>query len=145
MLNIFDHIYGRKFTLITDHKSLLWFKNAQDANMRILRWRLKLAEYNYNVIYKAGKTNINADALSRNSVNLEEVNCKPINPNRSLNLDNPEDVEMVSRMLEETDEEEEDENFELYLSDNEEDEGQMLDNNLSDENTNNTIYTRRTV
>ena len=28
------HLYGRKFTLVTDHKSLLWFKNAQDANMR---------------------------------------------------------------------------------------------------------------
>ena len=84
--------------------------------MRILRWGLKLAEY--DVVYKAGKTNVNADALSRNPVNLEEVNCKIINPNRSLNLDNPEDVEMVSRMLEET-EEEQDENFELYLFDDE--------------------------
>ncbi|XP_018343024.1 PREDICTED: putative uncharacterized protein DDB_G0294196 [Trachymyrmex septentrionalis] len=84
---------------------------------------------------------MNADALSRNPVNLEEVNCKPINPNRSLNLDNPEDLEMVSRMLKETDEEEEDENFELYLSDNEEDEGQMPDNNVSDENTDSIPFT----
>jgi len=29
------YLYGRKFTLVTDHKSLLWFKNAQDANIRI--------------------------------------------------------------------------------------------------------------
>ena len=38
-------------------------------------------------------------------------------------------------MLEETVEEEEDENFEFYLSDKEKDEDQMPDDNLSDENT----------
>lgn len=31
-----------------------------------MRWRLKLEEYNYEVIYKEGKQNTNADALSRN-------------------------------------------------------------------------------
>ncbi|KAL4083792.1 hypothetical protein QTP88_029108 [Uroleucon formosanum] len=30
-----------------------------------MRWRLKLAEYNYEVVYKLGVTNTNADALSR--------------------------------------------------------------------------------
>jgi len=39
------YLYGQKFTLVTDHKPLLWFKNAQDSNIRILRWRLKLVEY----------------------------------------------------------------------------------------------------
>jgi len=69
------YLYGRKFTLITDHEPLLWFKNAQDTNIRILRWRLKLAEYEYDVIYKAGKTNVNTDALSGNPVNFEKADC----------------------------------------------------------------------
>jgi len=43
--------------------------------MRIFRWRLKLAGYEYDVVYKAGKTNVNADALSRNPVNFEETEC----------------------------------------------------------------------
>jgi len=48
---------------------------------------------------------------------------------------------MVSRILEETDEEE-DENFDLlYLSDDEKDKNQMLDNNLSDENTDSIPFT----
>ena len=97
--------------------------------MRILHWRLKLVEYDYDVIYKAGKTNINANTPSRNLVNLEEINCKIINCNRSLNFDDSEDVEMVSRMLEETDEEEQ-ENFELYLSDEEKDEYKLTLNIL---------------
>jgi len=47
-------------------------------------------------------------------------------------------------MLEEIDEEEEDVNFELYLSD-EKNEDEMPDNNLSDENTDSISFTRRTV
>ena len=34
--------------------------------------RLKLAEYDFDVVYKAGKMNVNADALSRNPIFNEE-------------------------------------------------------------------------
>jgi len=100
------YLYGRKFTLVTDHKPLMWFKNAQEANMRILRWRLKLAKY--EVIYKAGKTNVNADALSRNPINLEKVDCKPIGNKRFLKPADPRDAEIISELLGESDEEEDD-------------------------------------
>jgi len=90
------YLYGRKFTLVTDHKALLWFKNAQDANMRILRWRLKLADYEYDVVYKVGKSNVNA--LSRNPVDLKEINCNIIDHKKLLNPDNPNDVEIISVM-----------------------------------------------
>jgi hypothetical protein len=42
--------------------------SVKDPTSRLVRWRLKLAEYEYEVINKAGKTNVNADALSRNPV-----------------------------------------------------------------------------
>ena len=38
------------------------------------RWKLKLARYDSDVTYKAGKTNINADALSRNPIDIENIN-----------------------------------------------------------------------
>ena len=60
------YLYGRKFTLVTHHKPLVWFQNSKDSCLRVLRWRLKLAEYDFDVIYKAGKMNVNVDALSRN-------------------------------------------------------------------------------
>jgi len=68
------------------------------------------------VIYKAGKTNVNADALSRNSVNFEEAEY--YQNQQSLNPNDPKDAEIISKM-EESDEDEEDEDFELYVSDNE--------------------------
>jgi len=60
------YLYGHKFLLVTDHKPLVWLHSVKDPTSRLLRWRLKLAEYEYTVAYKAGKTNLNADALSRN-------------------------------------------------------------------------------
>jgi len=42
--------------------------NFRDPSSRLLRWRLLLEEYAYTIEYKAGKRNVNADALSRNPV-----------------------------------------------------------------------------
>ena len=53
---------------MTDHKPLVWFQNSKDPCSRVSRWRLKPAEYDFEVIYKAGKMNVNADALSRNPI-----------------------------------------------------------------------------
>ena len=53
---------------MTDHSPLIWFQNSKDPCSRVSRWRLKLAEYDFDVIYKAGKMNVNVDALSRNPI-----------------------------------------------------------------------------
>jgi len=60
------YLYGRKFTLITDHQPLTWIHKVKDPTSRLMRWRLKLEEYDYEVTYKCGSMNKNADALSRN-------------------------------------------------------------------------------
>ena len=59
------YLYGKKFTIVTDHKPLTWVFSVKDPSSRFLRWRLKLEEYNYQVIYKPGVRNNNADALRR--------------------------------------------------------------------------------
>ena len=53
---------------MTDHKPLTWMFSVKDPSSRLLRWRLLLEEFDYTIQYKAGKKNVNADALSRNSV-----------------------------------------------------------------------------
>lgn len=61
------YLFGGKFTLITDHKPLTFIKTSE-KNSKILRWRLELENYDYDVKYKEGKTNVVADALSRRPV-----------------------------------------------------------------------------
>jgi len=60
------YVYGTKFKVVTDHKPLIWLFSVNDPGSRLIRWRLKLEEYDYEIIHKAGRANTNADALSRN-------------------------------------------------------------------------------
>src|SRR5580765_4831122 len=62
------YVYGTKFKIITDHKQLIWLFNVSDPGSRLIRWRLKLEEYDYEIIHKAGRANANADALSRHII-----------------------------------------------------------------------------
>lgn len=101
--------------------------------MRILRWRLKLTEFDYEIVYKVEKINVNADALSRNPINLKKTSCYIINHKKFLNPDNPDAV-IISKMLEESDEDEEDEDFSLNLSHNDETE-ELLPDKSFEENT----------
>ncbi|XP_025161027.1 uncharacterized protein LOC112589987 [Harpegnathos saltator] len=71
------YLYGRKFNLVTDHRPLVWLHSVKDPSSRLVRWRLKLLEYEYEVTYKAGKVNANADALSRNPA---EIRLFPLAP-----------------------------------------------------------------
>lgn len=59
------YLFGRKFTIYTDHKPLQWLFSLKEPSSRLVRWRLKLEEFDYSIKYKNGKTNQAADALSR--------------------------------------------------------------------------------
>lgn len=64
------YLYGQTFDIVCDHKPLQWLHNCKDPSSRLLRWRLKLLDYEYEIHYKKGKHNTNADGLSR----LHQVN-----------------------------------------------------------------------
>jgi len=64
------YLYGRTFSLLTDHKPLLGLFQEDHtippmASGRIQRWALTLANYQYQLQFKSGKDNGNADGLSR--------------------------------------------------------------------------------
>ncbi|XP_054279190.1 uncharacterized protein K02A2.6-like [Macrosteles quadrilineatus] len=63
-------LYGRKFTLVTDHRPLIFLLGPTKgiptlAAARIQRWALTLAAYQYDIRYQKGTDISNADALSR--------------------------------------------------------------------------------
>lgn len=65
-----DYLFGRKFTLITDHKPLLKILGTKTgvpplAAARMQRWALILAAYTYEIQYKSSEQHGNVDALSR--------------------------------------------------------------------------------
>ncbi|CAK1604464.1 unnamed protein product [Parnassius mnemosyne] len=74
------YLFGRTFKILTDHKPLQWVMNLKEPNSRLTRWKLKLSEYDFSVIYKKGKNNTNADALSRVEIHNEESCSMLANP-----------------------------------------------------------------
>jgi transposase InsO family protein len=53
------------FTVRTDHSSLQWLLSISGDNARLVRWRLRLAEFSFSIEYRPGRVNQVADALSR--------------------------------------------------------------------------------
>ena len=39
--------------------------NVKDQGSQLMRWRIQLVEYDYEIFHKHGSQNTNADALSR--------------------------------------------------------------------------------
>ena len=62
-------LLGRKITVVTEQQELVWLHSVKDPSSRLMRWRLRLSDYDYEIRCHAGKTLQNADGLSRNPVN----------------------------------------------------------------------------
>ena len=65
-----QYLYGREFTLCTDHKPLTTILGPKKgippiAAARLQRWALQLAAHNYTIQFRPTKAHANADALSR--------------------------------------------------------------------------------
>jgi hypothetical protein len=59
-----------KFKVITDYKNLEYFMKPRMLNERQMRWSLLLGRYDIEILYRLGKQNIRADALSRREQDL---------------------------------------------------------------------------
>ena len=93
------YLYGRKFTLVTDHKQLVSLLGPTKgipltAAARLQRWALLLAGYQYEIQFKPTQKHANAYGLSRLPVasnasgthddiettlfNIAQINCLPV-------------------------------------------------------------------
>lgn len=67
------YLYGRTFTIMTDHKPLIYLFGMKDPSSRLLKFRLALEEYDFKIVYVRGKDNVIADALSRISITSQDL------------------------------------------------------------------------
>ena len=61
------YLYGEKFEVFSDHKSLKYIFTQWDLNMRQHKWMDYLKDYDFTLHYHPGKENMVADVLSRKS------------------------------------------------------------------------------
>ena len=59
------YLYGREFTVRTDHAALKWLLNFKNPEGQTARWLEHLQQYNFTIEHRQGEKHGNADALSR--------------------------------------------------------------------------------
>src|ERR1044072_309580 len=71
VLKIWRHyLYGSRFEVFSDHKSLKYLFDQKELSMRQRRWLEFLKDYDFGLNYHLGKANVVADALSRKSFHM---------------------------------------------------------------------------
>jgi hypothetical protein len=65
------HGSAARVKIYTDHKALEYFMTTKQLNSRQARWAEALAEYHFVIMYRSGKQNGKADALTRRDDEVE--------------------------------------------------------------------------
>jgi len=97
-----NYLYGRQFTIISDHKPLSYAIKLNSPGGRLSRWLLKLSEYNFKFQHIPGSENLLADYLSRDipeTVNLAQINLPDIEEIK-ITQRQDESLQKIIRVLE---------------------------------------------
>lgn len=68
------YLFGRKFTVKTDHNPLVHLFSMKDPSSKLTRMRLDLEEFNFDIEYVKGRDNVGPDALSR--IDIDSKICR---------------------------------------------------------------------
>jgi hypothetical protein len=60
-----QHLWGRHFTLYTDHKALVYIHTQRDLNAMLSKWFDTLLDYTFDIVHLPGIQNVLPDQLSR--------------------------------------------------------------------------------
>lgn len=79
-----SYIKGTSFIVRTDHNALKWMLKCKDINEVCLRWRLRLSEFDYEVLYPPGLVHQESEASSRLLHSSNTPDCHSIDNKISL-------------------------------------------------------------
>ena len=68
-----DYLYGNQFTVITDNNPLTYVLSSAKLDATGHRWLAALSTYTFSLKYRSGRTNGDADGLSRRPQNTTEM------------------------------------------------------------------------
>ena len=57
--NFKQYLYGREFTLVTDHQPLIWLMTMKNPAARLARWITRMEQYEFKIIHRKGKIHNN--------------------------------------------------------------------------------------
>jgi len=69
-----EGIQEAPFMIYSDHRALVYFMTTKELTSRQARWAELLSRYNFKLMYRAGKANARADALSRREDDVQKQN-----------------------------------------------------------------------
>ena len=70
------YLYGKKFTIVTDHAALKWLMSITDfksTTERLARWAIRIQCFEFDIIHRAGRIHSNVDVLSRPIMNINVI------------------------------------------------------------------------
>ena len=71
------YILGHKCTVYTDHSACTSLLSTPNPSVKLARWAMIIQEMNLEIEHRSGKSNVNADALSRNPVSTDSEHPSP--------------------------------------------------------------------
>ena len=93
-----SYLRGTKFTIRTDHKSLVWLHRFKDTEGMMACWLHILQQFQFSIVHRAGRDHGNADGLSRVPTSpcgqCTRVDCPPVDTVVEV-ADQPFDAESV--------------------------------------------------
>ena len=79
-LKIWRHyLYGAKFEVFRDHKSLKYLFDQRELNIKQKRWIEFLKNYDFELKNHVGKVNVVVDALNRKSLHMSSSMVQEMN------------------------------------------------------------------
>ncbi|XP_028254301.1 uncharacterized protein LOC114429891 [Parambassis ranga] len=101
-----DYLYGARFTVCTDNNPLTYVLTTAKLNAVGHRWLAALSTYEFDVQYRPGRQNVDADLLSRNMTDVAEDGWVTIPPSgvktvcqRACILESPHSVPIYAAQL----------------------------------------------